>query len=101
MELIGGIDEVGRGALAGPVVSSTVILPENHSISDLNDSKLLSPKKRDLLFKKITNQAISIGIGFANEKEIDSMNILNLREKEILTLRTMILTMTCQKMFYN
>jgi len=77
MELVGGIDEAGRGALAGPVVSSTVILPENHSISDLNDSKLLSPSKRNLLFEKITEKAISIGIGFSNEKEIDSMNILN------------------------
>ena len=77
MELIAGVDEAGRGALAGPVVSSAVILPENYNLPGLNDSKLLSPKKREKLFDKIKNQAISVGIGIADEKEIDKTNILS------------------------
>ena len=76
MELIAGVDEAGRGALAGPVVSSAVILPEKYNLPGLNDSKLLSPKKRDKLFHKIKNQAIAVGIGMADEKEIDKTNIL-------------------------
>ena len=76
MEMIAGVDEAGRGALAGPVVSSAVVLPEKYSLTGLNDSKLLSPKKREELFDKIQNQAITIGIGIADEKEIDKTNIL-------------------------
>ena len=74
--MIAGVDEVGRGALAGPVVSSAVVLPEKYSLIGLNDSKLLSPKKREELFDEIQNQAITIGIGIADEKEIDKTNIL-------------------------
>ena len=77
MELIAGVDEAGRGALAGPVVSSAVILPEEYNLPGLNDSKLLSPKKRHKLFYKIKNQAIAVGIGMADEKEIDKTNILH------------------------
>ncbi len=76
MELIAGVDEVGRGALAGPVVSSAVILPKNYNLIGLNDSKLLTPKKRQQLFDEIQIQAITVGIGVANEKEIDKTNIL-------------------------
>ena len=77
MELIAGVDEAGRGALAGPVVSSAVILPEKYNLTGLNDSKLLSPKKREKLFDEIKNQAIAVGIGIADEKEIDKTNILH------------------------
>ena len=76
MELIAGVDEAGRGALAGPVVSSAVILPEKYNLTGLNDSKLLSPKKREKLFDEIKNQAIDVGIGIADEKVIDKTNIL-------------------------
>ena len=76
LELIAGVDEAGRGALAGPVISSAVILPEKYNLPGLNDSKLLSPKKREKLFDEIKNQAIDVGIGIADEKVIDKTNIL-------------------------
>lgn len=72
---IAGIDEVGRGALAGPVVSSAVILPEGEVILGLNDSKHLSIRKREKLYQKIKEKAISIGIGIIDEKKIDEVNI--------------------------
>lgn len=71
-----GIDEVGRGPLAGPVVACAVILPEDCSILYINDSKQLSEKKREELYPKILEQAISVGIGVVDQKEIDRMNIL-------------------------
>jgi len=76
LELIAGVDEAGRGALAGPVISSAVILPGKYNLPGLNDSKLLSPKKREKLFDEIKNQAIDVGIGIADEKVIDKTNIL-------------------------
>lgn len=72
-----GIDEVGRGPLAGPVVAAAVILPKNCDILYLNDSKQLSEKKREELFEEIMNQAVAVGIGMADEKVIDEINILN------------------------
>ena len=77
MDLVAGVDEVGRGALAGPVVSSAVILPIDYSLEGLNDSKLLNQKNREALYFKIKKQAVSIGIGFSTNKEIDRFNILN------------------------
>lgn len=71
-----GIDEAGRGPLAGPVFAAAVILPENCSIEGINDSKKLTPKKREILFDEIRAGALSYGIGFATEQEIDSINIL-------------------------
>jgi len=76
MEIIAGVDEAGRGPLAGPVVASAVILPNNHTIEGLRDSKKLTPKKRSLLFDLIQEQAISIGVGIVDSKEIDKINIL-------------------------
>lgn len=73
--LIVGIDEVGRGPLAGPVVAAAVILPENFHLLGVNDSKKLSAKKRDELFDEIQNQAISIGIGMVDHNKIDKINI--------------------------
>nr|HID59860.1 ribonuclease HII [Desulfobacterales bacterium] len=75
-EKIAGIDEAGRGPLAGPVVSAAVILPERIYIPELDDSKKLSPQKRDRLYKEIYNQAISIGIGIVDAAEIERINIL-------------------------
>ena len=74
-KLICGIDEVGRGPLAGPVVSAAVILPEGHNIEGLRDSKKLSQKKRKELFEEITCIA-DIGVGIVSSKEIDRINIL-------------------------
>ena len=71
-----GIDEVGRGPLAGPVVAAAVVLPKDMDIYYLNDSKQLSAKKREQLYEEIMQKAVSVGIGFANEKCIDEINIL-------------------------
>lgn len=71
-----GVDEAGRGPLAGPVCAAAVILPEHLEIPGLNDSKKLSDKKRKELFPLIQEQAIAYGIAFASEQEIDEMNIL-------------------------
>ncbi|MFZ5988456.1 MAG: ribonuclease HII [Bacillota bacterium] len=76
-KLIGGIDEAGRGPLAGPVVAACVILPKDIFIEGLNDSKKLSEKKRNELFDIIREKAIDIGVGIVDEKEIDEINILN------------------------
>jgi ribonuclease HII len=71
-----GIDEAGRGPLAGPVFAAAVILPENCAIEGINDSKKLTPKKREKLFDEIEAGAVAYGIGFATEQEIDAVNIL-------------------------
>jgi len=75
-EYICGIDEVGRGPFAGPVVACAVILPKDCDILYLNDSKKLSEKKREALCVEIKEKAISIGIGVVSEKVIDEINIL-------------------------
>lgn len=75
-EFVAGIDEVGRGPLAGPVVSAAVILDMNNSIIGLNDSKKLSLKRRDELFEEIKEKAVSIGVGILTADEIDEHNIL-------------------------
>ena len=75
-EYICGIDEVGRGPFAGPVVACAVILPKDCDILYLNDSKKLSEKKREELFIEIKDKAISYGIGIVDEKVIDEINIL-------------------------
>ena len=71
-----GIDEVGRGPFAGPVVAAAVILPKDCDILYLNDSKKLSEKKRELLYDEIYEKAVAIGIGMSSEKVIDEINIL-------------------------
>jgi len=75
-KVICGIDEAGRGPLAGPVCAAAVILPANIEIPGLTDSKKLTDKKRRELFPVIKEQAIAYGIGLASEKEIDEINIL-------------------------
>ena len=77
VELICGVDEAGRGPLAGPVCAAAVILPCGLEIEGLNDSKKLSEKKRDKLFESICSEAVSYGIAFASVEEIEEINILN------------------------
>ena len=74
--LICGIDEVGRGPLAGPVVAGAVILPKDETILYLNDSKKLSAKKRETLYEEILEKAVAVGIGMASPARIDEINIL-------------------------
>lgn len=76
-EYICGIDEVGRGPLAGPVVACAVVLPKGCDILYLNDSKKVTEKKREELFHVIMDQAISVGIGIVSPYRIDEINILN------------------------
>ena len=71
-----GIDEVGRGPLAGPVTAGAVILPKDVQILYLNDSKKLSPKKREELAKEIREKAIAVGLGMVSPERIDQINIL-------------------------
>jgi ribonuclease HII len=75
-QTIAGIDEAGRGPLAGPVVSAAVILPEDFTCPGVTDSKKLSEKKREALFPVIKDRALAVGIGMADHKEIDRINIL-------------------------
>ena len=71
-----GIDEVGRGPLAGPVVAAAVILPKDCNLLYLNDSKQLSEQKREELYEQIMEQAVSVGIGIVSHERIDEINIL-------------------------
>ena len=84
IEYICGIDEAGRGPLAGPVVVAAVIMPKDSMIEGVNDSKKVSEKKREVLYDKITEEAIAWGVGIIDQKEIDRINILN-ATKEGLT----------------
>lgn len=77
VKYIAGVDEVGRGPLVGPVVTACVVLPENFDLDGLTDSKKLSEKKRDLLYEKIKEQALGIGVGMCSPEEIDEYNIYN------------------------
>lgn len=76
-----GIDEAGRGPLAGPVVVASVIMPENSMIEGVNDSKKVSEKKREKLYDLILSEAISYGVGIIGQDEIDEINILNATKK--------------------
>ena len=85
LKYIAGIDEAGRGPLAGPVVIAAAIMPRNSMIEGVNDSKKVSEKKREELYEIITKEAISYGVGIIDQKEIDRINILN-ATKEGLTM---------------
>lgn len=76
-KLVCGVDEAGRGPLAGPVCAAAVVMPYGTIIDGVNDSKKLTEKKRELLFDTIKEKSLSYGIAFSNEKEIDEVNILN------------------------
>ena len=74
-----GVDEAGAGPLAGPVYAAAVILPRGVTLPYLNDSKKVTPRRREILFDQIREHAISYAIAWADEKEIDAINILNAR----------------------
>lgn len=73
---IAGVDEAGRGPLAGPVVAAAVILPEGHRIAGVNDSKKLSAQQRNTLYDTIMNEAVSVGVGISDSETVDRINIL-------------------------
>ena len=77
VEYICGIDEAGRGPLAGPVVVASVVMPRDSMIKGVNDSKKVSEKKREKLYDEIIENAISYSVGIVDQKEIDRVNILN------------------------
>ena len=81
IEYIAGIDEAGRGPLAGPVVVASVIMPKDSMIEGVNDSKKVSEKKREKLYDIILEEAISYGIGIIYQDEIDEINILQATKK--------------------
>ena len=81
INLIAGVDEVGRGPLIGPVVTAAVILPKDFYMKEINDSKKLSEKKRDLLYPIIMENALAVGIGIVSAEEIDKINILEATKK--------------------
>ncbi len=83
-ELIAGLDEVGRGPLAGPVVTACVIMPYDEMIDGVFDSKRVSAKKREKLYDEILNKAIAYSITLESEKTIDEINILNATKKSML-----------------
>lgn len=84
-QLIAGIDEAGRGPLAGPVVAAAVILPADLLIKGVNDSKKLSPDTRERLFDTIMSRAISVGIGMGSPELIDRINILQATRHAMLS----------------
>jgi len=81
LHYICGIDEAGRGPLAGPVVVGACIMPKDSMIEGVNDSKKVSEKKREKLYDEITENAIAWGVGIINQNEIDDINILNATKK--------------------
>lgn len=80
-----GIDEAGRGPLAGPVVVAAVIMPKDSKLEGVNDSKKVSEKKRELLYEQIKEEAISYSVAIVDEKEIDQVNILNATKEGLAT----------------
>ena len=83
LKYIAGIDEAGRGPLAGPVVIGCVIMKPESFIEYVNDSKKVSETKREMLYEKITNEAVAWSTGIVDEKEIDELNILNATKKAL------------------
>ena len=81
---IGGVDEVGRGPLIGPVVASCVVLPKDFVLEGLNDSKKLSEKKRNLFYDYIIKNCVAYGIGVVSPEEIDEINIYEASRKAML-----------------
>lgn len=85
IHLIAGIDEAGRGPLAGPVVVGVAIMPKDSMIEGINDSKKVSEKKREKLYDEITSEAIAWSVGIVDQTEIDEINILNATKKALTT----------------
>lgn len=84
IKYIGGVDEVGRGPLIGPVVASCVVLPKDFVLEGLTDSKKLSEKKRNLFYDYIINHCIAYGLGVVSPKEIDEINIYEASRKAMI-----------------
>lgn len=84
INVIGGVDEVGRGPLIGSVVAACVVLPKDFVIDGLTDSKKLSEKKRDMYYDLIMENALAVGIGRVDEKEIDKINIYEATKKAMI-----------------
>ncbi len=82
---IAGIDEAGRGPLAGPVVVACVVMPRDSMIEGVNDSKKVSEKKREILYEQITQEALAFGVGIISQQEIDRINILNATKEGLTT----------------
>ena len=83
LKYIAGIDEAGRGPLAGPVVVGVAIMKPDSFIEGINDSKKISESRREKLYEKITEEALAWSVGIVTEKEIDEMNILNATKKAL------------------
>lgn len=83
IKYICGIDEAGRGPLAGPVVVGAVIMQRESKLEFMNDSKKVTPKRRELLYNQIIDTAISYGVGIVSQEEIDEINILNATKKAL------------------
>ena len=82
---IAGIDEAGRGPLAGPVVVACVVMPRGSMIEGVNDSKKVAEKKREKLYEEIINEAVAYGVGIISQEEIDRINILNATKEGLTT----------------
>lgn len=82
---IAGIDEAGRGPLAGPVVVACVVMPKDSMIEGVNDSKKVAEKKRERLYEEIINEAVAYGVGIISQEEIDRINILNATKEGLTT----------------
>ncbi|MDR0357349.1 MAG: ribonuclease HII [Clostridiales Family XIII bacterium] len=81
---IAGVDEVGRGPLAGPVCAAAVVLPQDFDVLGVDDSKKLSEKKREALYERIVERALAWGIGMTDNRRIDEINILNATKEAML-----------------
>lgn len=88
--LVVGVDEVGRGCLAGPVIAAAVLLPPDFSIAGVDDSKNLSPRQRELIFNHLAKTGISFGLGVVSADEIDHINILQASLKAMVKALTSI-----------
>lgn len=93
INFIGGVDEVGRGPLVGPVVAACVVLPKDFYLEGLTDSKKLSEKKRNIFYKYIIENCLAYGIGIIDEKRIDEINIYNATKEAMI----MAINKACQK----
>ncbi len=93
--LVVGVDEVGRGCLAGPVVAAAVQLPSDFSIDGVDDSKNLSPKQRELIFNKLVKAGIPFGLGVVSVEEIDHINILQ------ASLKAMVMALTSMRQCFD
>lgn len=80
-KFICGIDEAGRGPLAGPVVVGAAVMPRDSKLEWVNDSKKVTEKRREILYDRVTEEALAWGVGIISEKEIDELNILNATKK--------------------